>query len=65
MKSIKSGSDRRYKRETFNAIITYNRTRLIRHLLLTVKKLPSLRKYQGRCGRTLQTPRQIIMKKYR
>jgi hypothetical protein len=40
---------RRYKRETGNnAIIRYDRNRLLGHILITVRKLISLRKYQGK-----------------
>jgi hypothetical protein len=40
---------RRYKRETSNGgIINYGRERLLAHLLLTIEKLLSLRRYQGR-----------------
>ena len=39
---------RRFKRETTNSAIRCDRARLLGHLLITVRKLESLRKYQGK-----------------
>ena len=52
---------RRYKRETTAYIPHYSRNRIAGHLLITIQKLISLKKYQGKCSNILEMLRQCIM----
>jgi hypothetical protein len=52
---------RRNKRETTAYIPHYSRNRIAGHLLITIKKLISLNKYQGKCSNILEMLRQCRM----
>jgi hypothetical protein len=52
---------KRYKRETTAYIPQYSRKRIAGHLLITIQKLISLKKYQGKCSNILEILRQCIM----
>jgi hypothetical protein len=50
-----------YKSETTAYIPHYSRNRIAGHLLITIQKLISLKKYEGKCSNILEMLRQCIM----